>query len=1036
MKKAKITIFLVLTIIISMFITNNVFAFYKGQYIGHDYHENYQYEMGNAIYKYGELHTYYMFNHYTYCEDAAEYYELICIDPARKSGGENAYLTVERVLDINDPIDAVILTILADDDYIQAEKALALRAFVPFTEDFSTYAPIISFEHDAAVSNANTGIKWANEDPDQSIKYVLGLKDNSIETLKRVSTVYNDGYDSEFVLFPDEDGGNYYVREARKLFYKALKVGAEVAQGKRTFNKKVTYTTAEFNKAVYEPVVVNGETQSEREVRFYATFEKFNDGTTDPVTMDIVGDTKGYAYSVKYEYQVAGTNTWTEFNKNTDFRPLLDKDKVVINFRVRVRAPLSSNSTFNINFKVNTNYIDDKVLTGAFLYNTNDSGLTQRFYIYSSTTAQHEPLETSLKWDNTIGQCLFTEISTSNTAEYKTFLKACCRGNNETGFSLEKECEKDIKAGKSASDSKYCQRKQKYCDICNGTISVPQTCSEFSGSDVPKCEDNADAIIKDNDNIKLCILDYSDQANNDYQLLTDSNVGNNRYCKVYCKEDYKISLPLGRWVTAGRSFTLGINVNAAKTCYTDLINYDQFVADLTEQKNKLDANINDSSARDQYKRILNEYKTCSEASWNSDIKFDQKNEKYTNPIISLTYDESDYKTLFNNGEVKFKIANKVVSGKEETTLKNSNNNIWICDGDDVDDTYTECIRPLASGDSRKNRTFAGFYDPETFVRKDITVRYAKYTKKTSFASATYVPEANLYTQAGTGVISTTASGNSLSTDFAVNGEIVTNAGKLPVALKRSYGAYKFNIKFNNIGEYYNSGSTGRLVGGTTAVALKDDKTTFKGEYTCYYEVNCPECKISCEEKPELGIFCNSVRPNKDPDTCIFCKPNDQIFMGRLISLNNVNPTDRKLGLNLSTPKGKQAINTIETDGEKIYNGNAEYTITLTSSDIKKLQQYNNLKVNDGGYSSLDDFNCYLYSDIVESSKLTREQYAELKEHDYIVCKSKLLDSNSPFEYSLSNIKISDQGNVSWIEACDKSGKATCIIGGFYGPAYK
>ena len=164
-KKAKLFLFSVIAIVASFLVTSNVFAFSEGEYIGGDYHEDYQYIMNDAIYKYGNTATYYLFNHYTWYNDTK--YPMFCLDPARKSGGTNANLVVSRVLDQNDPVDAVLLAIMSDPDYIQAEKSLALRAFIPFTEDFSTYAPIISFEHDAAVSHANTGIKWASEDPDK-----------------------------------------------------------------------------------------------------------------------------------------------------------------------------------------------------------------------------------------------------------------------------------------------------------------------------------------------------------------------------------------------------------------------------------------------------------------------------------------------------------------------------------------------------------------------------------------------------------------------------------------------------------------------------------------------------------------------------------------------------------------------------------------------------------------------------------------------------------------------------------------------------
>ena len=1033
-KVLKCSIFIIFSFVASIFFASNVFAFTKGEYIGHDYYDTDKGKTGfsKAVTNSSISGTtnYYVYKHTT--EYNNKDYLIYCLDVARKGGGSNAKLKVKRVLSQKNAKDAVILYIISSPNYSYEEKTIALRAFTPFNGDLAS-AQLTYYEKDRACANRNSGVSWASEDK-TSLKAIFGTTSPSASNYSGCSS-------------QKMNTSNYTVSEAKKLFKEALKEGAAVANGRTIKEKNVTYTAPDFVKNKYDIVYENDKMYGIRQITFTGTFTNFNDDEKKPVTIAITPDTKGAAIGTLYEYRVLGNQEWKTFNSSTNFLEFLTKDSVIIEFRITVKAQIVDASKFTINFKVDTKYEDPLKISGALLYNSKTDG-TQRFYIYDKETTTHKPFEKSLQWDNIIGYCKNEKVDTNDTEKFKSYMKACCKGHNEPGFSIVDECDTALKNAKTQEErdkvlanNEFCKLKTKYCDVCNGTISVPQTCSEFGSGDTPRCEDNADAIVKDNDNVKLCILDYSDQADNTYQMTTDDNVASNDYCRVYCKEDYKISLPLGRWVTAGRSFALAMNVNASKTCYTDLIDYDKFARELAFEKSKLDANSSDTGARNRYKKILNQYKTCATASWNSDIKFE--------PTITLTYDEKEYIDKFKDKKVKFQIANKAKNGKEETTLNVSNNNIWLCSGNDTDDYYNECKNGTVVNkpEGQVTITLSGYYDPDNFGKTDLKIPVTKFAKKISFASAVYAPEDNLYTEAGSGVITTTSSNTNrkLSTSLLVNGEEITNVGQLPITLKREVGAYKFNIQFNNVGEYFDSGKTGRLIGGANAVALKDDKTTFKGEYVCSYTVNCPECKVGCHEDPTKGIFC-SIGEQPQIPTCINCKINpipptydgNELFITRQISLYDVNPSERKPGINLNTLKGRTAVNSIEGDGEKIYGNDfePEYSITLTPSETRKLQQYNNLKLDSGGYSSLDDFDCDYYSNMVNKSSLTEDEYNILKKYDYIVCKSKLLDKSNSGEYTLRNIDISNVGNVSWIEACNKSKNTECIVGGFYGPAYK
>lgn len=895
------------------------------------------------------------------------------------------------------------------------------------------------------------------------------------------------------------------VQYAKKLFLQALKYGAEVAKGGHKFTKNVDITKPNFTKSEFSTEAVRGnftgvcENSSDsifssnsfnrdkekyskyfganngynsvqeksylkttKEVEFSVTFTDFtkNDksGLKNITVKNTVNPCEIYLETGDLLYYDTTSSSWKKFNA-TQINNILNTNydngnkQTTLNFKYTIAAYLPDSmindvdESIKVDVSITVDYEDESSFTGALIYNAAKGGeYSQRFYIYEKDKSQHRGQTGKLSWNLANIYCASVIPNTSNTEEFKKYLKICCRGENSSEFSIHKECETSVNNKKTEEEKKkerqsneWCKKEQLYCSVCDGTISVPQVCSEFGEDGVPKCDDNADAVIKDNDNIKLCVLDYSDLAKNDYKMTTDDNVASNDYCTVYCKEDYRFSLPLGRWVSPGRSFTVGLNASATKTCYTDLINYDKFVADLNANKRLLDINVNDVKARTGYAKAIKQYKTCAEASWNSEIKFD--------PQISIKYDEKEYIEKFKDGKLDFKVG----TTKDGSTLKVSNDNKWLCNGTDVDDYYNVCKNGLAVNDptTTTTETFSGYYDPNTFAKTNITVPKTRFAKKVSFASAVYVPKDNLYVQAGTGVVHQSATVDlqtyqKLATDLEVNGEIIDESGQLPISLKRETGMYKFNIEFAGIGEFFNSGKTGRFVGDKNSVALADGKATFKGEYICSYTVNCPECstegfippfdreiEINNPPTPDDCIVC-SVEP-----ACInYCDNSNGIFIARQISLNNVKPTDRAYGINFAGLKGITAVSDIEDHGsgnaEAIYNGKAEYSITLTPSETRKLQQYNNVKLNSGGYTSFDDFECMKYSDYIGKNS---EYYEKIKDNDYLICTSKLLRNNVS-GYELKNVEISDNKNYSWIEACDKETNSKCFMGGFYGPAYK
>jgi hypothetical protein len=103
------------------------------------------------------------------------------------------------------------------------------------------------------------------------------------------------------------------------------------------------------------------------------------------------------------------------------------------------------------------------------------------------------------------------------------------------------------------------------------------------------------------------------------------------------------------------------------------------------------------------------------------------------------------------------------------------------------------------------------------------------------------------------------------------------------------------------------------------------------------------------------IFCHTP---KCEENIIYCLPNDEkcfekttpglgeikdtsykIF-ARVIENANINPTGRDLGTNWDSKEGEAAIKKITNDGDSIYLGEPDFSITLTGEKIKEIRELN------------------------------------------------------------------------------------------------
>lgn len=336
--------------------------------------------------------------------------------------------------------------------------------------------------------------------------------------------------------------------------------------------------------------------------------------------------------------------------------------------------------------------------------------------------------------------------------------------------------------------------------------------------------------------------------------------------------------------------------------------------------------------QDNIEEIIKDYKICF--NWKFDICLDEAVDfKYSEPYSSINYDKanesigdisSSYGTDLNGSDVTGATTLETISytGCEESGCKNNKNEA-----------------------------------------KNISVK-AKYAKKTREGNAEYDNTTHFQTNYPHGTIDTLPNGYT-EKDLKENYEYL--GAVFPVALKTEQGVYNWTLSFSSLGQYFdkNQCKTGRI--NDVANALGKTLSTDLG-YACVYVVDCPECKYECvcpdnlptgyecvvEKTDEPGTICKFIEPDpKCPDCDVYCVNcifnGDDTYNYRTISLTDINPNERSLGVNWSNQKGQETEKEIESANESAYK-KPEYSYTLTATQMKEIRDYNKEK---GTYVATD-----------------------------------------------------------------------------------
>lgn len=490
-----------------------------------------------------------------YITNQNEKYTLYCEDPS-KPGGKN--YKVERILGTNkqqehiNAFDNGMLAILSkgynqynnslttdsglvvsgDDLYLAT--SIAQRAFV-YANAFNYSTPGLSKYYESKAKGIlNVAIRWASMyygdvgtySSNNAIKKCTNQK--CVETTLKSKYTW---YDASINLTPAGKGSKSYnvILAAQYLFKLAVKAQSEYMQG-LTNQFSITASIDGSASAKSEKVkdkkyasVENTDSKNKKQY-MYATIEvknlAFQTGYINNIQIDCPTCSANGVTLGALEYSI-DSGDWKELPTGLNVAQYLKEENGLRNGKVGIRFTYESKSDNDdcngTDFTLNYDY-----------YNTGNDVNAIALRSLDSTSGQ-----------NTYQRYLAIIKSNGNS-------KGSVKGS--LGCGTDNACETELQ--------------------------------------IPICSDNEEeavAKVKAPEDIKKCIINKKDDAGNDYQLAKENGglvyengirdgkeVNENRYCKIFCKEDYaEIKLnPIIENVVCGGYFQLKSKVSGTKTCYT------------------------------------------------------------------------------------------------------------------------------------------------------------------------------------------------------------------------------------------------------------------------------------------------------------------------------------------------------------------------------------------------------------------------------------------------------------------------------------
>lgn len=470
-------------------------------------------------------------------------------------------------------------------------------------------------------------------------------------------------------------------------------------------------------------------------------------------------------------------------------------------------------------------------------------------------------------------------------------------------------CEPDASGNCSLIKNGVFQCEEKSCDpeVTVGSLSDGAALCDANGTTLVKINE-----IPDEKDILACVGDGYDELGNNIDVSSQL-LDNDKYCSIYCYEDYSLTLPgpnttlddsdESLFINAGSYFTINGELSSKNEvkCIT-IKDIDAYKQDILAERTKVVTAYNNYAIAEAAAKT-----TCQEK---SDPIYDSEGnitgyDKYllvTTPSRKeMSMNGDSYKTTTIPGGTT-RLPGSSCSNYEETSSTEEKANL-----EKVITKATENIADYKSAwnscdkwefnnlvNSCEAEIIFEYYDGEEFGNPEI----APITPSTTTES--YGILGSSQKTSVKDKVCTTApncDGANSSTDVIINGrtgnviidskyefknEFVIHAetGEVywantteaetcldknecyeskgfPVSLDTTQGKYYYQYTFDKIGHYFNEGSCGRLDN------FIEEYGTDDAGMKCYYDVNsCEDCDVICE-----GDGCELNIPNCDGDGC-------------------------------------------------------------------------------------------------------------------------------------------------------------------------
>lgn len=322
--------------------------------------------------------------------------------------------------------------------------------------------------------------------------------------------------------------------------------------------------------------------------------------------------------------------------------------------------------------------------------------------------------------------------------------------------------------------------------------------------------------------------------------------------------------------------------------------------------------------------------STSKSTWNNNMEFD--------PKIEFRYDNS-----YSNGAwTDFNKSAGISSSSSESYCTGNINDSYECTTATTSTVPTKDVPILTcTTDGCSTRTYK--------------ISSAKWVTKSKTKTSTYRTSQSFstYTPYGTIVMDSTKNQGVLYTQLPDDA--------LPIKMLMTTGVFKFEFRFSNIGQSNSSRELGRLANankanGKSVIEQKNRVTrcndnyeaSTTGGYVCHYLNNCTDhCNFSCDKNDPNNCNFNTCDNGKCTVFCTNCIFDGQrtTYSYRTVSLNNLFPngvSERGYnwsGTGIENTKATDTKKEIEDSGESIYE-KAQYSYTLTPSNMKKIRDYN------------------------------------------------------------------------------------------------